>query len=202
MIHIYLKFKSWRRFFFLFFGGSCGGVEERKRAVLLFYSLEFFTRALVDCFSLVFEWQQVSSSLQDSSQYFCQSQQCCSLNSLHLSSYIQVLQSLYQSFGDCTKNIQFPSKVHVLIFLFAYPQFYSVVSRDSQVPRTAHSLYVLSWMTNELSIVSTFIYLWHLNGPQSLPSSAHDINSSQSQRSSTHDRWRMHSLYVLPRIRR
>ena len=30
---------------------------------------EFFTRVLADSFSMEFEWQQVSSSLQDSSQY-------------------------------------------------------------------------------------------------------------------------------------
>ena len=35
---------------------------------LLFTPLEFFTSVLADGFSLAFEWQQVSSSLQDSSQ--------------------------------------------------------------------------------------------------------------------------------------
>ena len=48
---------------------------------------EFFTSVLADGFPLEFEWQQVSSNLQDSSQYSVQSQHCCSLNSLHLSSY-------------------------------------------------------------------------------------------------------------------
>ena len=37
--------------------------------LLLFTPLEFFTLALADGLSLEFEWQQVSSSLQDSSQY-------------------------------------------------------------------------------------------------------------------------------------
>ena len=37
-------------------------------AVVLFTPLEFFTSVLADGFSLEFEWQQVSSSLQDSSQ--------------------------------------------------------------------------------------------------------------------------------------
>ena len=37
--------------------------------LLLFTPLEFFTSVLADSFSLEFEWQQVSSSLQDSSQY-------------------------------------------------------------------------------------------------------------------------------------
>ena len=36
--------------------------------LLLFTPLEFFTSVLADGFSLEFEWQQVSSSLQDSSQ--------------------------------------------------------------------------------------------------------------------------------------
>ena len=54
---------------------------------------------LADGFSQEAEWQQVFSSLQDSSQYFCWSQQCSSLDSLHSSSNFQVLQSLYQSFS-------------------------------------------------------------------------------------------------------
>ena len=37
--------------------------------LLLFTPLEFFTSVLADVFSLEFGWQQVSSSLQDSSQY-------------------------------------------------------------------------------------------------------------------------------------
>ena len=41
---------------------------------LLFTPWEFFTSALADGFSLEFEWQQVSSSLQDSSQYSGRSQ--------------------------------------------------------------------------------------------------------------------------------
>ena len=36
--------------------------------LLLFTPLEFFTSVLADGFSQEFEWQQVSSSLQDSSQ--------------------------------------------------------------------------------------------------------------------------------------
>ena len=68
---------------------------------------EFFTSALADGFPLEFEWHQVFSSLLDSSQYSGQSQQCCSLDSLHLSHYFQVLQSLYQSFGDCIKSTNY-----------------------------------------------------------------------------------------------
>ena len=47
---------------------------KRKILSLLFPPLQFFTSALADGFSLEFEWQQVSTSLQDSSQYSGRSQ--------------------------------------------------------------------------------------------------------------------------------
>ena len=37
--------------------------------IIIIYSLEVFTSALPDGLSLDIEWQQVSSSFQDSSQY-------------------------------------------------------------------------------------------------------------------------------------
>ena len=43
--------------------------------LLSFTPLEFFPSVLADGFSLEFEWQQVSSSLQDSSQYSVRPQQ-------------------------------------------------------------------------------------------------------------------------------
>ena len=55
---------------------------------------EFFPPALADGFLLVFEWQQVSSSLQDSSQYSDRSQQCCSLDGLGSFSDFQLFSSL------------------------------------------------------------------------------------------------------------
>ena len=60
---------------------------------LLFTPLEFFTSVVADSFSLEFVWQQVSSSLQDSSQYSGRPQQCCRLDSLHPSANFQVLQA-------------------------------------------------------------------------------------------------------------
>ena len=56
-----------------------------------YYSLEFFTSALANGFSLETEWQQVSSSLQDSSQDSGCSQRCCRLDSLYPSANFQVL---------------------------------------------------------------------------------------------------------------
>ena len=75
-------------------------------------------------------------------------------NKLHSSSYFQVFQFLYQSFGDCTRStdnnwynhhfhipqfFQFSSKVLVLILLFTFFQFYSVVTWDSKVDNFASS---------------------------------------------------------------
>ena len=62
--------------------------------IIIIYSLEFFTSALADGLTLEFEWQQVSSSLQDSSQYYGRSQKCSSLNGLHSSANFQVFLSL------------------------------------------------------------------------------------------------------------
>ena len=42
--------------------------------IIIFIAWEFFTSTLADCLSVEFEWQQVSSSLQDSSQYSDRSQ--------------------------------------------------------------------------------------------------------------------------------
>ena len=42
--------------------------------IIIIYSLEIFTSTLTDSLSLEFEWQQVSSSLHDSSQYSGRSQ--------------------------------------------------------------------------------------------------------------------------------
>ena len=42
--------------------------------IIIIIYLEFFTSALTDGLSLEFEWQQVSASLRDSSQYSDRSQ--------------------------------------------------------------------------------------------------------------------------------
>ena len=55
-----------------------------------YYSIVSFTPALADDFPLESEWYQVSSSLQDSSQYSSLSHQCCSFDDAHSSSYFHV----------------------------------------------------------------------------------------------------------------
>ena len=74
----------------------------------LFYSFEnFFMPTLAQGFSPESYRQLVSSRLQDSSQYCGLSQKCRSWDGLHLSSYFQVLQSLYQTFVDCNELINY-----------------------------------------------------------------------------------------------
>ena len=55
--------------------------------IIIIFIWEFFTSALADGFPLESEWQQVSSSLQDSSEYSSWSQECCNLDSLCSFSY-------------------------------------------------------------------------------------------------------------------
>ena len=65
--------------------------------LLLFTSCEFFTPALTGGLSLKSEWQQVFSSLQDSSQYSCWSWSYCSLYNLNSSSDFQIIQFFFPS---------------------------------------------------------------------------------------------------------
>ena len=53
------------------------------------------------------EWRQVSSSLQDSSQYSGRSKQWGNLDGLYKYSYIKVLQSLQKSFDDSTERTSY-----------------------------------------------------------------------------------------------
>ena len=92
--------------FFLSFTLNLLCAGEAKWDYYLLFG-EFFTPALADSFSLEFERQQVSSNLQYTSQYYGRSQQCNSLDGLHSSSYFQLLQSLDQFFGDCTKRTNY-----------------------------------------------------------------------------------------------
>ena len=50
-------------------GGGDGGSFIIITIIIIINPLEFFTSASADAFSLEFEWQQASSSVQDPSQY-------------------------------------------------------------------------------------------------------------------------------------
>ena len=67
------------------------------------YYYYYYSLRVLDGFPLESEWQQVSSSLQNSFQYSGRSQQCFSLDGLHLSFHFQILKSLYQLFRVCTE---------------------------------------------------------------------------------------------------
>ena len=102
-------------------------------------------------------WGTISTILFESSQFYGRSQQCSCLDGLHTFSYFQVPQSVYTSFKDCTRSTdynwyhrhfhvpsfcKFSGKVKVLISLFLFFQFYSVVSRDSEVHNSANSFFL------------------------------------------------------------
>ena len=90
--------------------------------LLLSYSLGVFTLPWAGELSLESERQQVSLSLQESSQYSGRSQQCCSLDGLDFSTNFHFL-CPFQTFGDCSKCINYNwynSPRHVpLIFFFS-----------------------------------------------------------------------------------
>ena len=93
---------------------------------IIISSWYIFSSALADSLSLEFEWQQVCTILLESSQYSFQSQQCCSLDCLHSFSYFQVLRSLYQTFGHCTKSSNYNSyhrHLHVAYFFYFQSKF-------------------------------------------------------------------------------
>ena len=66
--------KWWERVRDIRAGGTTWFIQYLVCWLLLFTPSEFFTSLLADSFSREFEWQQVSSSLQDSSQYSGRSQ--------------------------------------------------------------------------------------------------------------------------------
>ena len=109
--------------------------------IIIILLWELSTPALVDGLPLVPKWQ-VTSCLQESSSYSSRSRYCCSLDGLHSCSYFQFLQSLNQSFCDCTvctdynwyyrhfhipQFFQFPSTVQILIFRFVFFQCCSII---------------------------------------------------------------------------
>ena len=74
-------FFSWDFFFFFFFFFFF--LLLLLLLLLLFTLLKFFTSVWADGFSQEFEWQEICSGLQDSSQYSGRSQQCSHLDSLN-----------------------------------------------------------------------------------------------------------------------
>ena len=123
-----------------------------------FYLLEFFTSVLADGLSLEIKWQQVSSSLQDSSQYsgcfqyaviwMVSTRPPTSKSSRPFNNPLIIVPKAPITIGKIVTFIfhsffQFSSKVEVLISLFPFFQFHSVVSRDSKVDNFADFLFLV-----------------------------------------------------------
>ena len=99
--------------------------SQKSTIFLLFDPFLWLPSELTDGFSLESKKQQVSSSLQDSSQYSGWSRQCCSLDILHSSSFpippvlVPIILWLYQAHKlqlvtpsfSCSIVFQFSSKV-------------------------------------------------------------------------------------------
>ena len=83
---------------------------------------------------------------------------------LHLPSYFQVLQSQYQSFGKCTKSTNYNwyhRHFHAPQFSqFAFFQFYSVVSRASEVHNSLLSFTPLEFFTSALADGFSLEFEW------------------------------------------
>ena len=109
--------------------------------ILLLWKL--FTPASANDLPLEFEWQQVSSSLQDSSQYSSRSEQCCHLDGLQSTSYFQFFQSCYQCFGECTKCM-ITIGIPIIFMLYS---FFSSLARSSYLSLFSPSFSFIQWST-------------------------------------------------------
>ena len=108
---------------------------------IIIYFLKFFTSALTDGFSLESEWQQVSSSLQDSSQYSGRSQKWSSLDGLHSSANLQVLQSL------CNPLVTVPNALITIgiIVTCMFHSFFNSLARLRYLSFFSHSFSFNLW---------------------------------------------------------
>ena len=118
--------------------------------IIIIHSLELFTSALADSFSLESEWRQVSSSFQDSSQYavvwMVSTRLPISNSSSLFGNPLVTVPNAPITIGIIVTYIfhsffRFPSKVDVLILLFTFFQLYFVVSWDSKVNYFTSSLF-------------------------------------------------------------
>ena len=103
-------------------------------------------------FSLESEWLQISSSLQDSSEYSCRSQQLSTLYGLVSPSDIHLLRFFLKASWDRPKPVNynwyhghpdirhfffnFSSEVQVFVYLFVFFYVPSVFRRNAKVHKT------------------------------------------------------------------
>ena len=128
--------------------------------LLLFTPLEFFISVLADGFSLEFEWQQVSSSLQDSSQYSGHSQQCCHLDSLFPSTNFQVIQSSIILWLLCQKHQSQLAQSS----LSCSTAFFNSLARSRYLSFFSHSFRFILWSagTAKSTLLQFLFFCWLL----------------------------------------
>ena len=83
----------------------------------------------------LFEWQQVSSGLQDSSQYSGRSQQCCNLDGLDSSSNFQLLSRLLAWMHLCNLQRNLPNSIYDTYSICHFSVVACPVSRDCRIHR-------------------------------------------------------------------
>ena len=124
---------------------------------------------------MVFHWSlcdskspQVSRNLQLSIPHVSnRSQQCYSLAGLHSSSYFHVLQSMYQSFGSCTKSNNHSWYHHIIIIIiiisflmdFFYSSVFLLSMSDIKSPRVSKTLRILVCLNNAVVCTVTILPL-------------------------------------------
>ena len=106
--------------------------------IIILFLASFFIPILTGFMSVNSEWQQVFSSLQNSSKYPSWFLNCCDLDNLHSSFNLWFTQALSQILGDCSKDVklqllslslhvpllfQLSIKVQISIYLFSFFYF-------------------------------------------------------------------------------
>ena len=116
------------------------------------------TQALAGGFCLEFGWQQVSYSLKDSSQYSFHPQRFSNLDGLPSSSYFQVLQFWYHSFGVCTKRNNY---IRYNCHLYHVPHVFPLihVPHVFRFPTKVDSLLILFVVVVVVVVVDIFLEL-------------------------------------------
>ena len=113
----------------------------------------FFTQALADVFSLEFEWEQVSSSLQDSSQYFgrfwmISARPLISMSSSHCTKSLVTVSWAPITIGITVTymfhSFSIPNQGPGIYLSFRFRLMFSVVSRDSKVKYFASSPFIFA----------------------------------------------------------
>ena len=121
-------------------------------------SCEFLTPAFVDGFSHEYEWQQISLSLQESSQYSGWFQQCCCLDFLDSSPVFNSSRPLSKPLGPV---LTLPVTTGLTITLMFY-NFLSSLARSKYLSRLSFFFYyhsVIHWnnQTHNTQVLFFFV---------------------------------------------